>query len=348
MKSSWIKNNLKDLIFLVMLSLGAIYNFYSEIQATNPSQQTNSLFRALEFIFSLGIGWCLQRISSREEFQESLHKFAFSAYRRIKDIDRSVNKISSEIRQMRFNYPIERVHELDLIGVLAEEMNNTVNSSIADWGDIIGDDLKKKERIDELENEKLALTVKGIYSQNNTEINEKISEVKYEIQNLRAELPYIPNIKDEGYPRGGRISTVIMQSLISNIETSSCIFLKVANISELSKNQIANLINNQSISFCVEQVMIHLHFGAFDKDFKRLGEVENPFSESDVYGNDYVVTVMDLLNPVIIKSGEPTGGPSFFSIPNVEFHGGFSPNDFNNTNIFYVKVPLTIPMIAKG
>jgi len=45
---------------------------------------------------------------------------------------------------MRSSYPKEKMVELDLLKSITVVMNYTVQSSISDWSDIIGEEVRKK------------------------------------------------------------------------------------------------------------------------------------------------------------------------------------------------------------
>jgi len=58
---------------------------------------------------------------------------------------------------MRSSYPKEKMVELDLLKSITVVMNYTVQSSISDWSDIIGEEVRKKDRFEELQKEQQLL-----------------------------------------------------------------------------------------------------------------------------------------------------------------------------------------------
>ena len=97
----FLSRNLVDAVLLLIFGGGAVALFVAEISTAGTTPREASLFRALEFIAAIVLGWLLQRIAAREEFSKSLREYAISAYRRISDIQKSVERFRSEIGRMR-------------------------------------------------------------------------------------------------------------------------------------------------------------------------------------------------------------------------------------------------------
>ncbi len=101
----------------------------------------SGLMNALQFLLSFGFAWITARLVTKREFQDQQKAFAVAAYRRIHEIDRSLDRLVGRVtNQMRVVSP-ETVHELEVILAIATGMRETTSSSIADWGDIIGEEL---------------------------------------------------------------------------------------------------------------------------------------------------------------------------------------------------------------
>jgi hypothetical protein len=182
------KTNNTDYLFLALFGIAGIliYGVQLIFPDPQPSTRETTLYTVLELIISISFGWILQRIDARRQYQESLRQFALSAYRRISDIEKSVLRIKNTIQEKLINYPKDKTHELDVLNVVAEELANTVSSSMLDWVDIIGDELKKKDRIESLQLEQFALLTN---KQKDDETIQRLEEVREEINTLKADLP---------------------------------------------------------------------------------------------------------------------------------------------------------------
>lgn len=108
------------------------------------------LIDAIQFISSLWFGWVISFIFSERSFQERQKKFAISAYRRIKEIENLSDRIISRIRS-REKVSKAVGSELDTFKEMMLSLRGTVQSSKADWGDIIGDEIRTLEEIEKVE-----------------------------------------------------------------------------------------------------------------------------------------------------------------------------------------------------
>lgn len=334
------KLNAMDFVFLAIFGLGSVVVFGVELifPAPLPSQRETVLYNVLEFGLSLGLGWVLQRIDAKKQFQESLKKFALSAYRRITDIQKSVNRLKGEITQMRSAYSRVKVHELDILRMVAEEMDNTVNSSISDWVDIIGQELDKKERIQELKREQ-----KILFSRQNAIESEKLHEIKDEIIRLRSELPGIMSIETQNMNFSKeRNSYIVVEHFFSSIEAYSGINLKImtneAQSGEfLEKNQPYFLKFEQSFSSAVASVV--------NQNNEPVGQIINPFKFDDIEDSDFVNTLVRMVVESLLFSEKNLNNESmprtFSSSVEVQYIGVSQvyPNEF------FIKVPVN-PLIA--
>ena len=74
------------------------------IRPTAETNETeNVLYSTFEIVFSLYIGYFIQRIDSMRQFQGRLKQYGFSAYRRIMDIRKSVDRSINAIDRMYKN-----------------------------------------------------------------------------------------------------------------------------------------------------------------------------------------------------------------------------------------------------
>ncbi len=344
------KTSSTEYIFLVLFGLGAIAVFAAEIVFSNPepNPRETTLYNALELGLSLGFGWILQRIDARKQFQESLKQFAISAYRRITDIEKSVNRIRNTIEKTRMTYPRGKVHELDILRMVAEELENTVNSSIADWTDILGEDLEKKDRIEELQKEVKALKSNQQIPPKNDETIKRLEDLRREIASLRSGLPYI--LRDDinpsfEYPREGKLSDVVIDHFSKEIKTYSAITIPFISRIEITDDFLSIVNSRRPFSIRTEQNMFTLYTELIDKDNQEIGIASNPFQ--NIYSNDYLFTIITILGAITKITGTLSLTPplgSDIKIPSAEI---VKISDDKNKE-FLLKIPATIHDLAWG
>jgi hypothetical protein len=110
----------RNIEFIVAGTLGAlaVACFIGEgltVGAHSTATET-LLFNGLQFILTSAFAWFSTRAISRMEFEESLKKFAISAHRRITDIERMVDRLNHEVREMISETPKEESSNLRVIG----------------------------------------------------------------------------------------------------------------------------------------------------------------------------------------------------------------------------------------
>ena len=168
--------NLKFVIFIVIAIL-----FYIGFVFLQFSIQERTFayigISIILFITSLVIGLFIQKIQSRQEFQEQLRSKAIGSIRRLKDIEilvkRSLTNISASTN--------------DISITMFNIISDSVRSAIFDWTDVLEEDFKK---IQELENKKLALINALSYkSEDHEEGKKQIEELEKEISRLQNSIP---------------------------------------------------------------------------------------------------------------------------------------------------------------
>jgi hypothetical protein len=171
-------------VFVLLEVVLVILRIISPIAESNQAERV--LFSTFEIIFSLYIGYFIQRIDSARQFQESLKQYGLSAYRRIIDIRKSIDRTLIQIGRISANYPKERTNEIEALRLILEGTFETVESSILDWGDIIGSEIQKKEKAEQLKAEL-------INSQEKIDLDpafrKNIEELRKEINKINSELP---------------------------------------------------------------------------------------------------------------------------------------------------------------
>jgi hypothetical protein len=247
----------------------------------------------------------LQRIDSRKQYQENLRQFALSAYRRISDIGKSVKRIKYTIEAKRISYPKDRIHELDAIEILAEELADTVSSSMLDWVDIIGDELKKKERIESLQLEQQHLEQQAIINakKNDNETLQRLEEVRGEINSLKSDLPLL--LQKDISPILGSATwkpTEVLNAYAKQAKNFSAIRFKV-NLFHFTNQDFDLEKIRQGTPYAVVLVNLDITLRAtvVDKGGNLVGEIENPFVEFTQ--NDFITGLLSVLNAVTNLDG---------------------------------------------
>lgn len=145
-----------ELIAAIVLAIMALGCFTSQMLTINEktTKLEAALFNILQFLLTVGFTWFSSRAISKGEFEANLKKFAISAYRRISDIEQIVQRLQSKITRMQVNRKSDDGHDLEVILSIVDDTAQIVSSSIADWGDVIGDELITLEKIKRLEKEK--------------------------------------------------------------------------------------------------------------------------------------------------------------------------------------------------
>ncbi|MDP1547657.1 MAG: hypothetical protein Q8L87_16740 [Anaerolineales bacterium] len=180
------------LIIFIISALGIIY-YRINTPASEVNQLTTVLLSTFEVLLSLYVGYFLQRLDSIKRSRESLKKYGFLAYRRIMDIKKSINRLFNEIARINKYLPDDKATEVKVLHSILEGTFDTVESSVLDWLDIIGEEIKKKEKIEKLEEELTA----GKSQVNLSDSDKKnLEEIKGQLEKLRAEIPLALKIDD--------------------------------------------------------------------------------------------------------------------------------------------------------
>jgi hypothetical protein len=145
-----------ELVVAITLGALAVACFVGQIRSVGAHTTATEifLFNSLQFILTAGFAWFSTRAVSRIEFEQSLKKFAISAYRRIADIERMVDRLQHEVREMISYVPRSEINNLRIVDAIVSDTGQLVRSSISDWGDVIGEELLAIEQIRRLEREK--------------------------------------------------------------------------------------------------------------------------------------------------------------------------------------------------
>ena len=164
--------------------------FVLQVLNTNATttQLSVALFSIIQFILSLGFGWVLTRTVTKEEYEESAKRSAISAYRRITDIDRMVRKLQQKIERMSGDRAPNEYVALDVVNACIDNIGQTLQSSISDWADIIGDELQTLQKIEDLETEKVKIISEPPIRQPDRQ-QELLNRLEENINRLLSSLP---------------------------------------------------------------------------------------------------------------------------------------------------------------
>ena len=99
-----------------------------------------TLFSVLQFFFSILATFYVAKISFRRQSEEGQRRLAISSFRRMMEI---------EMRLKRLDCFLERTHGqgFETARELCSGIGLSIKSSIADWGDIIGDEIIQQQEI---------------------------------------------------------------------------------------------------------------------------------------------------------------------------------------------------------
>lgn len=103
----------------------------------------NTLFQILILAAGLSGSFIAGRNSSLQAARDMIRPHARSAFRRLFSMNRSLQTLSAMISEMRRDKPDQR---LDTIQFLVNEQIWTGQDSLADWSDIIPEDIAEIER----------------------------------------------------------------------------------------------------------------------------------------------------------------------------------------------------------
>ncbi|MFQ5922110.1 MAG: hypothetical protein ACE5M4_04645 [Anaerolineales bacterium] len=291
----------------------------------------------VEFLISVGIGWVLQRLYSREQFRKELQSYGYSAYRRINDMRRSVTRFDRQVKKRLREEASSTRHVYELFQEIANSMSDTVRSSVADWAEIVGDEILRAERLRDLELEKASTEASSEFD-GGMEADETIQQVEQEISRLRDDLPLYLQLAVQGQsdilPRGGRKSRVIEDHFNLSDDAIGGILLEVQSFAELTDDAVALLRKGVPYAFYEDVAAGTSHLVLVDRDSKELGEIINSFEDSGVYHRDFIETLRQSLPPWTPKSS--AGGMPFEPLPGAKIH-----TLNRDTGRFYLLVPVS-------
>lgn len=267
-----------------------------------------ALLNILQFIFSIAFSWFLAKITFQSEFIKNQKKFGIAAYRRITEIDKRVSQLIDKIYYKTTNPSKDSKLDLEIFDAMTSSIKQSINSCIADWGDIIGDELDALQTINNLtkEREKLLSDNNTSYDDNNASyvditnistINTTVDEYNKKIETLMSSLPDPIKLQIKSDSMDNNIIAV-QQRIKSNINKIEKIIqdFGVLELDGFWTYTFANDIRNFQIG---DQIKIHVsednEVDAFDEDNNIIGRITNSYGVSyndfsnmlkDYFGDD--------------------------------------------------------------
>jgi len=198
----------KGLILLIIVIFVIIFVTLQVNTATTATKIETTLFNTLQFIFSILFAWLLSAFIGESQFIESQRKFAIGAFRRIKEIERAINRTQKYVSYLEHDADELVKSKVTAVKGGLDAMQDTVRSSIADWSDIIGDEIQISNEINKLK--KLRDNSDDIILNNEPakleDVNEKIIQL---IESLPTEIASDIEFEDD---------TIILESIESLAE----------------------------------------------------------------------------------------------------------------------------------
>lgn len=194
MERKTIKN-----IFAIALFVGVIALAIAQISgAENVTKTELALFNILQLIFSIGFSWIISSYFSEAGFIESQKKFAIGAFRRIKEIERSISRAQTLLNTDQNERDGKQLHRHQPVMISLMSAQDAVNSSIADWGDIIGDEIHLTKEISRLKGlRKSADKFEKEYLDNLAKSKKEDEDLDNEINELKSRLPASLRLEEE-------------------------------------------------------------------------------------------------------------------------------------------------------
>jgi hypothetical protein len=112
-----------------------------------------------------------------------------AAYRRIKEIEKSNDRLILRMQEKMGSVSEDINYELEILHLSALNIKETIKSSIADWADIIGEELELVEKIEMKENEFDFSFLDSTSKEKTNMMLEELRDTRSEINKLVERLP---------------------------------------------------------------------------------------------------------------------------------------------------------------
>jgi hypothetical protein len=187
------------LFALVVITIGV------QVARVGGQTQTEAaLFNILQFSLSLTASVLLARASIGKEYHDRQRTLALSAFRRIREIELSLDRLTWYISQKMESRGGSDCGELETIGQSVLGLKASTNSALRDWSDIIGDQIEKIERMEELEKQRISLLSESYSELPHATINglsrtrRAMLEIDSELASLEGEVPVSLRVQEDG------------------------------------------------------------------------------------------------------------------------------------------------------
>jgi uncharacterized membrane protein YfbV (UPF0208 family) len=118
-----------EVVVAIIMAALAILCFVIQIYTYSSKTSTleTALFNLLQFLLTVGFSWYGSRAISRTEFENSLKKFALSAYRRVCDIDKMLERLQRGISNMLSLAKSGEYENLRVVSAVVDDTKLIVN-----------------------------------------------------------------------------------------------------------------------------------------------------------------------------------------------------------------------------
>ena len=181
-KQNWLR-----IVSFLLLFIGSILLIAIQVRLTNSATKLEtSLLNLFQFFLSIGFTWLLSMVVFESSYKESQKKLAIAAFRRIKEIERNIERTQGYVSSAKKDG--DKASEcLEVVDFSLVNARDTIRSSISDWEDVIGEELAAADRIQDLVAEKNEISLNELpETKSETEAKEKID---HEITELKVKLP---------------------------------------------------------------------------------------------------------------------------------------------------------------
>ena len=183
--------------FFLSLSLAIIVIISQLVMAVVDHQATvvEAIFiNILVFISSIAFSGIFTYFGAVHSFRQSQKEFAFSAFRRIKEIEAAAITLEDAVMRMEQS----QQYDPNSLKIITLFLQRTIKSSIDDWGQVIGQEIEalnmieiKEAKLMEMENYKDQILLDVEEENVKTDlINKEINEIKEQINLLKNKLPH--------------------------------------------------------------------------------------------------------------------------------------------------------------
>jgi len=189
-------------ILFGILAVGTILlQVYTAPQSNSPL--TTTLFNVLQFIFSVIFAWIVTRMVTKKDFEDTQKQFAGAALRRIWELRESFSFLKKKVAE-KARQSTSSMAELEMIESMTFGIEQTINSAIADWADIIGDEMAilqkvvklKEQKEDALSDQPVRVTDYSTSAPLYALLKNNEGQIEQLLQRLPPKLRSIPDSKD--------------------------------------------------------------------------------------------------------------------------------------------------------